>query len=60
MGFWEKLRLRMQLAALRGRDQALHNRIAGGYARGQYLAEARREQNWVRGMIRQIEARLKP
>lgn len=58
MGFWERLRLRMQLAALRGRDQSLHNRIAGGYARGQYLAEARREQNWVRGMIRQIEARL--
>ncbi|QGZ16655.1 hypothetical protein PBI_DEWDROP_7 [Microbacterium phage Dewdrop] len=58
MGFWERLRLRMALSALRGREQKLHSDIAGGYARGQYLAKARQEQNEVRRQIRVLAERL--
>lgn len=58
MGFWEKFRIRLQLGSLYGRDQKLHNAIAGGYARGKYLADARREQRKVRESIRALEERL--
>jgi hypothetical protein len=44
-------RERLQLSLLRGQEQRLHNDIAGGYARGQYLAKARREQQEVRVKI---------
>lgn len=50
-----RFRDRMRLAALRGREQVLHRRIAQGYAKGRYLADARREQNEVRAEIRKME-----
>jgi hypothetical protein len=50
--------MNVRLASLRGHDQTLHNRIAQGYVRGRYLAEARREQQQVRDEIRRLEARL--
>jgi hypothetical protein len=46
----------LQLSLLRGRDQSLHNRISQGYARGDYQAAARREQQEVRRQIRNLEA----
>ena len=46
----------LRLSVLRGREQALHNRIAGGYAKGDYAAELRRKQNEVRAEIRRLEA----
>ena len=45
----------LRLSLLRGREQTLHNRIAQGYARGDYLAAARREQQDVRRQIRELE-----
>ena len=50
--------MHLQLGLLRGREQTLHNQIAQGYARGNYQAGARREQNNVRGEIRQLEKKL--
>lgn len=48
---------RLRLSLLRGREQQLHRQIAGGYARGKYLADARREQQEVRDEIRRLEER---
>lgn len=45
----------LRLSLLRGRDQTLHNQIAQGYARGNYLADKRREQQDVRRQIRELE-----
>lgn len=58
MSGWERFLMNVRLASLRGHDQTLHNRIAQGYVRGRYLAEARREQQQVRDEIRRLEARL--
>lgn len=52
-----RFRDRIALGLLRGEDNRLHRQIAGGYAKGNYLAEARRRQQSVRAQIRQLEAR---
>lgn len=48
---------RIRLALLRGRDNTLHRQIAGAYARGNYVAKLRAEQQQVRQAIRRLEGR---
>jgi hypothetical protein len=45
----------LQLSLLRGQEQSLHNRIASGYFRGDYQADARRRQQEIRRQIRELE-----
>ena len=52
-----KLMRALQLGLLRGREQTLHNQIAQGYARGNYMAAARREQQGIRRQIAALENR---
>ena len=54
----KRILMHLQLGLLRGREQTLHNQIGREYARGNYHAAARREQNDVRGQIRRLEKEL--